>query len=90
MIRVGFLQALTIFVVQDNKSVTDAMNGLNKRRKATFVSVFDFSTLYTKLPHNKILSVLNSLINFCFDGGESKYLTINNKKIPGYKVSKIM
>ena len=32
------------WVVQNNKPVTDAMNGLNKRRKATSVSAFDFST----------------------------------------------
>ena len=68
----------TFWVVQNNKPVIDAMNGLNKRKKATSVSTFDFSTLYTKLPHNKLLMVLNSLINFCFDGGESKYITVNN------------
>ena len=68
----------TFWVVQNNKPVIDAMNGLNKRRKATSVSTFDFSTLYTKLPHNKLLMVLNSLIDFCFDGGESKYITVNN------------
>ena len=54
------------------------MNGLNKQRKATSVSTFDFSTLYTKLPQNKLLMVLNSLIDFYFDGGESKYITVNN------------
>ena len=54
------------------------MNGLNKRRKATSVSTFDFSTLYTKLPHNKLLMVLNSLTDFCFDGGENKQITVNN------------
>ena len=68
----------TFWVVQNNKSVIDAMNGLNKRRKATSVSAFEFSTLYTELPHNKLLMVLNSLIDFCFDGGEIKYITVNN------------
>ena len=68
----------TFWVVRNNKPVIDAMNGLNKWRKATSVSIFDFSTLYTKLPHNKILMVLNSLIDFCFDGVESKYITFNN------------
>ena len=67
----------TFWVVQNNKPVIDAMNGLNKRRKATSVLTFDFSTLYTKLPHNKLLMVLNSFIDFCFDGGESKYITVN-------------
>ena len=71
----------TFWVVQNNKPVTDAnlgLIGLNKRRKATSVSTFDFSTLYTKLPHNKLLMALNSLIDFCFDGGECKYVTVNN------------
>ena len=75
-----FFTGVHIFwVVQNNKPVTDVMNGLNKRRKATSVSTFDVSTLYTKLPHNKLLMVLiNSLIDFYFDGGESKYITVNN------------
>ena len=68
----------TFWVVQNNKPVTDAMNELNKQRKATSVSTFDFSTFYTKLPHNKLLMVLNILIDFSFDGGESKYITVNN------------
>ena len=71
----------SFWVVQNNKSVIDAMNGLNKQRKAISVLTFDFSTLYTKLPHNKILMVLNSLIDFCFDGGECKYVTVSNSRV---------
>ena len=74
-----FSTGINIFwVAQNNKQVIGAMNGLNKRRKATSVSTFDFSTLCTKLPHNKLLMVLNSVIDFCFDGGESRYITVNN------------
>ena len=68
----------TFWVVQKNKPVIDAMNGLSKRRKTTSVSTFDFSTLYTKLPHNKLLMVLHSLIDFSFHRGESIYITDNN------------
>ena len=66
------------------------MNGLNKPRKATSVSTFDFFTLYTKLPHNKLLMVLDSLIDFCFDRGECKYITVTNYGARWKKVSKIM
>ena len=59
-----FTGANTFWIVQNNKLVIDAMKGLNKRRKATSVSTFYFSTLYTKLPHNKLLMVPNSLIDF--------------------------
>ena len=79
----------TFWVVQNNKPVIDAMNGLNKRRKATSVSTFDFSTLYNKLSHNKLLMVLNSLIDFYFDG-ENKYITVNNYGASWVKISKIM
>ena len=79
MIIIGFFTGVnTFWVVQNNKAVIDAMNGLNKRRKATSISTFDISTLYTKLPHNKVLMVLNSLVDFCFDGAESKYITVND------------
>ena len=71
-----FTGVSTFWVVQNNKPVIDAMNGLNKRRKAASVSTFDFSTLYTKLPHNKLLIVLNSLIDFCFDGGKINILQL--------------
>ena len=46
--------------------------------KATSVSNFDFYTLHSKLPHNKRLMALNSLIDFCFNGGECNYITVNN------------
>ena len=52
----------TFCVVQNNKPVTDTMNGLNKRRKATSVSTLVFSILYTTLPQYKLLMVLNSLM----------------------------
>ena len=54
------------------------MNGLNKPRKVTSASTFDFSILHPKLSHNRLLMVLNSLIDFCFDGGEIKHITVNN------------
>ena len=60
--------------MQNIKPVTDAVNKLNKRNKAKSISTFDFSTLYTKLPHNKLLTVLLHLTGFCFDGRENKFI----------------
>ena len=53
------------------------MNGLNKWLKATSVSNFDFYTLYAKLPHNKLLMVLKSLTDFCFDWRGVEYIAVN-------------
>ena len=67
----------TFWVVQNNKPVTQSIKKLNTRNQAFSISTFDFSTLYTKIPHNKLIKVLHSLIDFCFDGGENKYIGIN-------------
>ena len=48
------------------------MNELNKRRKATSVSTFDICTL----------------IDFCFDVGESKCITVNNYRAAWVKNAK--
>ena len=67
----------TFWAVQNNHPITDAINKLNERNKANAISTFDFATLYTKLPQNKLLMVSHHLIDFCFDGGENKFIQIN-------------
>ena len=52
--------------------------GLINVGKQLLFQRFDFCNLYTKLPHNKLMMVLNNLIDFCFDAGESKYITVNS------------
>jgi len=47
------------------------------RNNAHSIYTFDFSTLYTKIPHDKLKSVMRELINFCFKGGENKYIAVN-------------
>ena len=37
------------------------------------MSTFDF-TFYTKLPHSDLIKVLNSIIDFAFQGGNKKYI----------------
>ena len=62
------------------------MNAINANRAAKDISTFDFSTLYTKLPHNDLLRVLHILIDFVFDGKnfrsekKKRYLTITDQK----------
>ena len=46
--------------------------------------------LLCKMPHNKLLMVFNSLINFCFDGGENKYVIVDNYGACWVKKSKTM
>ena len=62
------------WVINNSRPLIEKLDIINTRKKAKANSTFDFSTLYTKLPHNDLLHVLNSHIDFVFDGGTSKYL----------------
>ena len=70
------------WVIQNSKTLINRLKDLNKRDKAKTISTFDFSTLYTKLPHADLIRVLNELIDMVFNGGRKtvdgnrKYLTV--------------
>ena len=42
------------------------------------MSTFDFSILYTKLTHYKLLYVLNEVIGFAFKGGAKDFVIVYN------------
>ena len=74
------------WVIENSTPFISKMNQINQKRSAKDISTFDFSTLYTKLPHDDLLRVLNELIDFVFDGKnfrtekKKRYLTIDDYK----------
>ena len=49
----------TFWTIQNSYPVISSINKLNKRKTAKITSIFYFSTLYTKIPHDKLLYFLN-------------------------------
>ena len=68
----------SFWVIQNNEPVIRSVKKLNARGSARSISTFDFSTLYTKIPHDKLIFVLNNLIVFCFKGGTNKYVALSS------------
>ena len=66
------------WVILNNRPVINTIAKINKRNSAKSLSTFDFSTLYTKIPHNKLLEVLNNIIDFCFKGGTRDRIMVHN------------
>ena len=69
------------WVINNSKPLIERLEVINTRKKAKEISTFDFSTLYTKLPHIDLIKVLNSHIDFVFDGGNNKYLGYSDNKV---------
>ena len=57
----------------NNQPVIDAIKKLNGIKKALSMPTYNFSTLYSNIPHNKLKNVTKELFNFCFKGGEKVY-----------------
>ena len=51
--------------------------------------MFDFSTLYKNIPHQKLKSVTGELINFCFNGGVRGFIVLLSMVLFGLIIKKI-
>ena len=69
------------WIVQNRDPVMDTVKKSVDHKSAKCVSSFDFSTLYTKIPHDKLLDVLGRIIDFVFKGGTRKKIAVNRNGI---------
>ena len=58
----------------------ESLTKINKKQNAKSISTFDFSTLYTKIPHDKLIKELNEIIDFVFEAGNSKFIAISKNQ----------
>ena len=69
------------WVVQNSFPIIEKLDKLNKNGNAKNISTFDFSTLYTTLPHNLLIEVLNNLIGFVFKSTTKKKLGFSESSV---------
>ena len=66
------------WVIQNADPVLTELNKINGKKSAKCISCFDFSTLYTNIPHDKLIERLNELIDFAFKGGNRNNICFNH------------
>ena len=80
-LKAKFYSRLNLFwVVQNSFPIKEKLDVINTRKKAKCISTYDFSTLYTNIPHTDLLVELDKIIDFVFDGGKCKYIGLNSSK----------
>ena len=67
------------WVLQNIEPVLDIIKRINRKKSAKSITTYDFSTLYTKIPHTKLIKELHNLINFTFEGGDRNYIKVNKR-----------
>ena len=67
------------WVLQNVDPVIEKLKNINKRKNAKSISTYDFSTSYTKIPHEDLINRMTKLIKFTFNGGDAKYINISER-----------
>ena len=83
-----FSGAKTFWVIQNNSLPLEYIKKINKRKNAKQISTFDFSTLYTKIPHDQLLDILHKVVDFVFKGGTRDYIIINKQDCASWSSKK--
>ena len=79
--KAGFYSGLNNFwCVNKNSDITDTLDRINRKANAKSVSSFDFSTLYTKIPHDKLIDILSKLADSTFNDTTRKFMSVGSKR----------
>ena len=68
------------WVIDNNLEVLKMINNINEKHQAKSVATYDFSTLYTNIPLDSLITALLEVINKCFENSKRKYITISNSE----------
>ena len=66
------------WTIQNSYPVISSIDKLNKHKAAKGMSTFDFLTLYTEIPRDKLLFVLDEITHFAFKGRTRDYVAAYN------------
>ena len=75
--KARFYSGLNHFwVVDNNANLVSAMDRISRKGNAKSVATYDFSTLYTKIPHDQLISSISFLLDSTFNNKNRKYLSV--------------
>jgi len=67
------------WILQNSDPVIEIMNKINKKQRAKHISTYDFSTLYTKIPHEKLIEKLSYIIDFVYQVGNKSHIVLSTE-----------
>ena len=66
-----------MWIVDNSVHVLDQIEKCNKRTKVRNMRTYDFSTLYTSIPHKSLKTQIAWVINQCFNESSRKFIRVN-------------
>ena len=69
-----------MWILDNSMQLKEHLSLLNERSKANTVTTWDFSTLYTTIPHDKLKAKMKTLLKFVFDKSDKDFFCVNLRK----------
>ena len=69
-----------MWILDNSLLLKEHLSSLNEESKATSVTTWDFSTLYTTIPHNKLKTKMKTLLHFVFEKSKKDFFCVNLRK----------
>ena len=65
------------WLIQNSEEVSDLVSKANSKGDVTSIKMYDFSTLYTNLPHTELKKRIPKLVRESFEGLDKKYISLD-------------
>ena len=66
------------WIVSNNEGLLRKISKINSRNKARSISTFDFSTLYTKIPHDLLFEAMDKVIDIVYRNRTQQFVAVNS------------
>ena len=66
--------------IDNHQEVIDMLDRINNKNNAQSIATYDFSTLYTKIPHDQLIEALNHIIDSTFNDTDRQFISVGNKR----------
>ena len=80
--NIYFTRFKKFWVVENSLLIVTKFNEIDTTKKAKRISTFDFTTLYTAIPHNLLIKVLSEVMNFVFKSKTPSRIGFSKTSIP--------
>ena len=67
------------FIIDNRTPVTNFIKSCNQNNTVQSISTYDFKTLYTSIPHNKLKEALSTIIRSTFRLKKKKFITVKGR-----------
>ena len=71
--------AIQYWIIKNSDEVSEVVSDVNRRGQVNSVKTYDFSTLYTNLPHNELKERIPRLIKESFAGLGKKFISVDHR-----------